>query len=163
MTPAQGPGKPSAFVRRLDPLQSQGPWDARLGANYRDAFGVAVHDTAPSAEEWMRKALEGAPGPLRWFVQFGWRCILGFRPAASRSILGWQIVEATDDAVLLEQRSRLFRAALVLYKTTECLTWQTWVRFESRPARHIWTIVAVLHRRIVPYILSRAVSETPHA
>jgi len=104
----------------------------------------------------MRTALEGAPLLVRWFVKFGWRFVLGFRPSRSANILGWSIVEATDEWILLEQKSRLIAAALLLRTAPAGLTWATRVRYEAKGAAIMWGLVGVVHRRVVPYVVSRA-------
>lgn len=126
-------------------------------ADYSDAFEAPVAASEEqSAEVWMRTVLEGAPARVRWFVKFGWRFVLGFRPARSANILGWSIVEATDEWILLEQQSRLIAAALLLRTAPAGLTWATRVRYEAEGAAIMWRLVGVVHRRVVPYVLSRA-------
>lgn len=71
-------------------------------ANYVDAFEVgAPAGGVHSPEQWARAALEGAPQPLRLFIVFGWRVVLGFRlgPQASADhILGWRVVPPVTSA-----------------------------------------------------------------
>ena len=149
-------------VRRLTPRTDQWPTGhGNCGADYSDAFQiVCVAGDKRSAEAWMRSALEGAPPPVRLFVQIGWRLILGFRPSAGPNVLGWRVDEADADWVVLKQQSRLFQAALLLRRETENLTWETAVTYRARGARTLWIVVGLIHRRIVPFVLRRAVAET---
>jgi hypothetical protein len=150
-------------VRRVAPARALWPAHALSDAGYADAFEVQAPSGDAVAEEWMRRTLEGAPATLRWFVAFGWRFVLGFRPALPPNILGWRVVTATDDWVLLSQGSKLVAASLLLRRTPTGLTWGTRVRFDSRGARPVWGFVGVLHRRIVPYLLGRAAAESARA
>lgn len=130
-------------------------------ADYTDRFTVepARPPASRTADAWMRSALEGAPPVLRGFVRFGWRVVLGFRLAPPRSpghILGWRIVRATPERVVLEQRSRLLTAYLALHVTGPRLEWTTRVRYGRRPARAVWSVVRLVHVRVVPYVLRRA-------
>ena len=104
----------------------------------------------------MRLALEGAPVALRLFVQIGWRYVLGLRPAPAPAILGWAIVDSADDWVVLEQRSRLLSAQLLLRRMPSGLTWGTRICYRWRGTAALWAVVGVLHRRIVPIVLTRA-------
>jgi hypothetical protein len=144
-------------VARCTPQRDLWPHSTSLAElDYADAFEVSpapLGDRRP--EDWMRRALEGAPLPLRWFVRAGWRFILGFRPARSASILGWPIVATTDEFVLVEQRSGLMDAALLLRAQPSGLRWETHVRHKAKASVAVWTIVGLLHRRIVPYVLNR--------
>jgi hypothetical protein len=144
-------------VSRVEPRRDLWPSDAALAdADYADAFTltpIAVDDHRP--EVWMRRALEGAPMPLPWFIRFGWRLVLGFRPAKSANILGWPIVAPTDEFVLLEQQSGLTKAALPLRVQPSGLRWETRVRHTAKASAVVWAFVGLLHRRIVPFVLGR--------
>lgn len=145
-------------VRRVASPPSLWPASAPCAdADYSDTFeaSVAAAEEQP-AEAWMRTALEGAPLLVRCFVKFGWRFVLGFRPSRSANILGWPIVESTDERILLEQKSRLVAAALLLRTGPAGVTWATRVRYEAKGASIVWGVVGVVHRRVVPYIISRA-------
>lgn len=141
-------------------VPSELPADARLtGAHYRDAFAARVSDPAArEAEDWMRRALEGAPAPLRLFVRVGWRVVLGLRAVRDApNILGWRIVSAEPRLVVLEQSSWLLSARLLLVVDNECIVWVTFVRHDKAPSRLVWSVLGLLHRPIVRYVLARAV------
>lgn len=104
----------------------------------------------------MRAALDGAPFWLRWFVRLGWRFVLGFQPSSARNVLGWPIVATTADCVVLEQQSPLFAAALLMRRAPNSLIWATRVDYKRRGARLLWSLIGLIHRRIVPYVLRRA-------
>src|SRR5690348_13974987 len=131
-------------------------------ADYTDAFEApAVGSEEQPAEAWMRSTLEGAPAWLRGFVSLGWRLVLGFRPSRSMSILGWPVVEATDEWIVLEQQSRLVAAVLLLRTGPTGITWATRVRYKSRAGSILWTVVGLVHRRVVPYLIEHVA--TPRA
>lgn len=150
------------------------PADAELrsatslrGPDYSDSFAVScpATDTEP-AEAWMRTVLEHAPRPVRWFLVAGWRLVLGFRPGPwrrSTHLLGWPVLSSTPEVVVLEQHSGLMSAQLVLRAAEDQLAWATFVRYERRAAPAVWAAVGLLHRRIVPYLLRRAVRRSPGA
>ncbi|MGO3328201.1 DUF2867 domain-containing protein [Gordonia sp. (in: high G+C Gram-positive bacteria)] len=129
--------------------------------NYSDSFAIAMPLTEPRrAEAWIREIFEGAPRPLRWFLLAGWFIALGFRPGpagSSQHVLGWPISESTPEVVVLEQHSGLIGAHLTLHVDQSQILWTTRVDFAHVAARPIWAVVGILHRRIVPYLLERAV------
>lgn len=109
----------------------------------------------------MREVLEGAPRPVRWFVLFGWRVGLGLRPGPWPSpthVLGWRVVSRTPQVVILTQQSALVSAHLLLRVEESQVVLATFVRYEHRAARAVWTIGSIVHRRIAPYLLTRAAS-----
>lgn len=145
-------------VRRIDPTADLFVPEVVAPRDYADAFEIATHDRRP-AERWARDALEGAPRPLRWFVMFGWRFVLGLRLAPGTSpdhVLGWKVVKSEQDVAVLEARSRLLVANLLFEPKDGRFVWVSALRFESGLARPIWAVVGLLHRRIVPYVVGRA-------
>lgn len=136
--------------------------DSLTDPSYTDCFTVTPRaNPGRSAEAWMREVLESAPRLVRWFVLFGWRVVLGLRPGPWRSpthILGWRIVSSTPDVVILAQHSALVTAHLVLRADPSEVRLATFVHYEHRAARVVWTIGSIVHRRIAPYLLTRAAS-----
>jgi len=133
--------------------------------DYTDSYRVRRPGAAErSPEEWMRAALERAPWPLRTFIRVGWRAVLGFQLGPSGSVLhvlGWPIVGSGPEEVVLHQRSALIDARLRLRVSDDEIEWATWVRYEHTAARIVWAGVGPIHRRIVPYVLRRAVAQAP--
>lgn len=114
-----------------------------------------------SAEEWARDIFEGAPPLLRALVLFGWRYVswfrLGPRPSPDH-VLGWKIESTTHDTILLEVRSPLFTAQKVVRMDTTQVVTTTWVRYERFGARAVWSVLAPIHCRMEPRLLSHAAS-----
>lgn len=128
--------------------------------DYTDRFAVASA-LRRSAEEWARAAFEEAPRPLRWLMVVGWQLALGLRLGprpSSHHVLGWQIVDRAPDAVTVQARSWLLAARLRFSVDGSSVSQSTFVRYEHRLAAVIWPPVSLLHRRIVPYNLRRAVA-----
>ena len=144
-------------VSRVAPQPDLWPESTAIAdADYADAFVLTPMPSGDrSAEGWMRRALEGAPMPLRWFVRFGWRFVLGFRSSRSGNILGWPIRASADEFVLMEQQSGLLEAALLLRTQPSGLRWETRVRYKAKTSVAVWVVVGLLHRRIVAHVLGR--------
>jgi hypothetical protein len=118
-------------------------------------------DTAParSAEQWARAVFEDAPKALRWFIVSGWIVGLGLRLGSRRSrdyVLGWTIVSNTPDVIVLGVGSFMLTARLVVRVSESDVVHATFVRYDRRPAKLIWPIAAVMHRRIIPLLLRGA-------
>ncbi|WP_220208863.1 hypothetical protein [Reticulibacter mediterranei] len=82
---------------------------------------------------------------------------LGPRPSPDL-ILGWRIASRQSEEVRLEQHSALMKARLTLHLSSSPAVWNTNVPYIRPLARPLWTVVGVIHRRIVPYLLRRAAS-----
>jgi hypothetical protein len=132
-------------------------------------YAYACELTAPgpsqhSAEQWARAIFEGAPRPLRQAIVIGWTFVLGFRlgprPSADH-VLGWRIVTATHDVIILEVRFRLGTAHNVVRVEDTRVLLATFVRYETRGARAVWSAASVLHHRIIPYLLKHAALRPP--
>jgi hypothetical protein len=130
--------------------------------DYADAFEVRTPERDDrTAELWIRAGLEGAPGWMRWVILLVHRHVLGFRlgpPDAPDHVLGWPIVASEPDEVRLEASSRLLRGVLVGRRVDPSSTRLTTLLFFERPAtaRVVWAVIGPLHRRIAPYLLTRA-------
>jgi hypothetical protein len=136
--------------------------DTLAAPDYASAFEVAIVGAdARSAEQWVRATFEGAPRALRRFVVVGWKYGLGFRLGPSSSpahVLGWKIVTNTPDSIILELRSALMTAHKVLRVESSRILTTTFVRYERRTARALWSLVAPVHHRTEPYLLGHAAS-----
>src|ERR1700722_6987219 len=86
--------------------------------DYRDAFEVSRPSRdSRSAEQWSRAVFEAAPRLVRWFLLTGWRRAPGLRPGPRRTsghVLGWRIASHQPDKVVLEMKSPIMTARLVL-------------------------------------------------
>jgi hypothetical protein len=115
--------------------------------------------TSQSAEHWARSVFENTPRPLRWFIVSGWIVGLGLRLGPRRSkgyVLGWSIVSNTPEVIVLGVGSFMLTARLVVGVTESKVIHATFVRYEHAPARIIWPVAAVVHRRVVPFLLRNA-------
>jgi hypothetical protein len=116
---------------------------------------------ARTAEQWARATFEGAPPLLRTFVVAGWITGLGLRLAARSSpdhVLGWRIATNATDRIILAEPFRGGTAHNVVQIDGARVLFATFVRYETRWGRPLWSTVAPLHQRIIPYLLGRAAS-----
>ena len=155
------------YVRRmrLQPHEVAVPDDigARQDLPAAD-FGYACEldlptPTAQTAEQWARAVFEGPPRLLRWFMVSGWVVGLGLRLGSRRSreyVLGWTIVSNAPEVIVLGVRSFMLTARLVVRVTESDVIHTTFVRYERRPARIIWPVAAMIHRRVIPFLLRNA-------
>ncbi len=142
-------------VGRSDPL-------ALADADYASSFEVVIVDArARSPQDWAREMFERAPGVLRWPVLFGWWAVLRLRPGSADSpdrVLGWQIIQSTASALVLETRSTLLTARKTFSVNASQIIVTTYVRYERPLGKYIWSVVAPVHHRTEPLLLTRAVA-----
>jgi hypothetical protein len=152
------PGSPRAH--RVEVPEEIRATDILAGPDYTYVCEVAVGVTdVRSAEQWVRDVFEGAPQGLRQFVVFGWIVALGVRLGprpSSGHVLGWRIARSTDQTIVLEAPFRFGKACNVLRVEPSRIVLATFVRYEKPLARTAWSIAAVLHERIIPYLMSHA-------
>jgi hypothetical protein len=132
------------------------------GANYAGAFEVTASGAdGRSPEQWVRDVFEGAPRAFRRFVVVGWRYVVGLRLGPWPSpdhVLGWRIVSATSEMIILEVRSAMVTARKTLRVEGSRVTMTTFVRYERPLARAIWAAIAPVHHQTEPYLLGHAAS-----
>jgi hypothetical protein len=153
--------KPLRAARRIDVSEQTRAVDTLAEPHYAAAWEVTIADgDARSAEQWARATFEDGPQALRAFIVAGWTGGLGFRLGPRPSpdhVLGWRIVTAAPDLIILSVQSALLGAAhIVLQVESSRVVLASFVRYEKRMARPIWSAVQPVHHRIVPYLLGRA-------
>jgi Protein of unknown function (DUF2867) len=128
--------------------------------DYATAFEVTRRSgDLRSPEEWIRAVFEGAPTGMKAVVQFGWRYVMWLRlgPGPSPNyVLGWRISNVTPDMISLDVDSPLVSAHKVLRIAGARVLMTTFVRYQGRPGRAIWTAVTPIHHRTEPYLLGHA-------
>jgi hypothetical protein len=148
-------------ARRVEPAEPANIDGAARDWGYADAF-ECVPRGPRTAEQWARATLEQGPSALRWFVGFGWRYVLRLRLGSTQSeshVAGWPIVLRTPETVVLEVESgALGHARLTFNASPADVRASSNVAFERRGARAIWSVAGLLHRRILPYLLTHAAS-----
>jgi Protein of unknown function (DUF2867) len=152
-------------ARRVAPDGDLLAVDTLADPDYVDAFRVDALEVPGgadprSAEQWVRAAFEGAPAPVRAVLLVGWRYGLGFRLGPRPSpdhVFGWRIVEATPEVIVLGVESRVLGPAHLVCRVAPAgVVLATFVRFERRGARAVWSVVGLVHRQAQPYLLGRA-------
>lgn len=147
-------------VRRIELTEALRAHTPAGGADYASAFEL----DHPSAErhtprDWARACFEQAPAGIRGFLVFGWRFGLGLRlgpRTGEQHVLGWPIAEDGEDSVTLRADSWLLAASNVVTVEAERVVWTTFVHYTNPAARPIWSVVARIHHRAIPFLLRRA-------
>jgi hypothetical protein len=130
--------------------------------DYADAFEIRLPTPDErTAEEWMRSALDEAPGPVHGTIRVAHRFVLGFHlepRSAPGNLMGWPVVSSVPDLIHLRATSPLMRGDLVVRRDGPMgTTLVTYLSFNRpRAGRLIWMAVGPVHRRIAPYLLERA-------
>jgi hypothetical protein len=115
--------------------------------------------TSMTPEQWARGTFEGAPPPVRWFLVFGFKFVLGLELQSGRSpdhVLGWQMSEEAPDTVILRASSCLIDGCNIATEQGSSVLWTTLVRYKNGLARLLWRTVEPVHAIILPYILTHA-------
>lgn len=139
---------------------------AERSPGYATAFTVQVPDAVAdtrSVQEWARHILEDAPQVLKWLVFIGWKFVLRLRLAprgTPGTVAGWTITETTPDSITLGVNSSLVAARKVLNVGANRLTLTTHVRYEHPAGRVLWAVIAPIHHRIEPLLLTLAASRS---
>ena len=144
-----------AFRREVPPDEPL----AVAAYDYADAFEVAVDGDSRTAEQWLRAGLEGSPAPLRLLIRLVHGRLLRFRlgPTSPDHILGWRILNSTPEVVQVVAEGPLGRGVLVGRTTPSAVVLTTYVvHGRHRLSRPVWALVMPLHRRVAPYLLTRA-------
>jgi hypothetical protein len=134
------------------------------GYDYASAFEIpAPQASSRSPEQWARSVFEDAPRPLRVLVRAGWRFPLLFDAAkpGPGQVLGARITSTGPTWLVLEQRSPLMLANNIVSVEQGRIVWVTVVRYRRRIARPLWAVSAVIHHRVLPYLLARAARTPP--
>jgi len=118
--------------------------------------------SARTAEQWARAVFEDAPSLVRSFIVFGWIAALRLKLASRRSpthVVGWSVVSAGADVIVLGVESPLLRAQLVVQVESAAVVHATFVAFHNRLGRILWAAAAPIHRVAIPYLLNHAAAQ----
>jgi Protein of unknown function (DUF2867) len=130
-------------------------------ADYASTFEItATNRGGKTPEQWIRRIFESGPAPMRVFIQLGWRSVLGFRLGprpSSTHVLGWKITKATPELIALDLSSPFMSARKVLRLGESRILMTTFVRYNGRWGRALWSAVTPIHHRTEPYLLGHAV------
>ena len=156
----------SVRVRRVEVTEEFRAVDTLAEPNYAAAWEADIAaGSALSAEQWGGATFEDAPRALRAFIVAGWTAGLGLRLGPRPSpdhVLGWRITVNAPEMIILEVQFRFGTAHNVLCVASSRVLVGTFVRFEKRGGRTVWSLVAPLHQWIVPYILGRAAANSEY-
>ncbi|MFF9101709.1 DUF2867 domain-containing protein [Streptomyces rubrogriseus] len=134
------------------------------GAHFASAFVLPLAGLPRrTAEQWARTTFEDTPAPLRTLLRVGWSGVLGLRlgpRVSARHVIGWRTVESAPDRIAVEARAPSLTVRNVVTVDAARLLWATYVRFEDRSGRMLWSLAAPVHHLVVPLLLGRAVRRT---
>lgn len=134
--------------------------------DYADSFELRLEQSdTHTAEQWVRTALEQAAPGVRGLVRFVHGRVAKFGLDSSpHSVLGWRTVASTRDVFHLAAAGPVLRAEIVARRTSPVTaTLTTFLFYERRRTRLLWLVVGPLHRRVAPYLLTRAASRLTSA
>jgi hypothetical protein len=129
------------------------------GYDYADSFQARLaRPDAHTAEQWARTCLEEAAPAVRRLVRFVHGRVARFELSADpSSVLGWQVLSSTPEALHLRTEGPMLRAEIVARRTSATTSGFSTYLFYKRPAtRLLWIAIGPLHRTVAPYLLSRA-------
>lgn len=146
-------------ARRIEVPDTVRAVDGLSAPDYASAFELPIPPTpARSAEQWARSVFEQAPLLVRWFVRAGWCFPLLFdvtKPGPDQ-VLGARITANSSTTIVLEQRSPMMLANNIVSVDQTRLVWVTVVNYRRPAARLLWGPSALIHHRVLPYLLTRA-------
>jgi|HubBroStandDraft_5_1064220.scaffolds.fasta_scaffold274621_2 hypothetical protein len=131
--------------------------------NYAEGWQVERSESdVRSPEQWARAIFEGAPRAAHAFLEVGWKLglLLQLGPRNSEEyVFGWKIETNNPEVIVFGVHSALVgNASFVLCLQDSQVVLANFVRFERRGAGAIWASVLPIHRRMVPYVLTRGAS-----
>lgn len=146
-------------VRRIEVPDAIRDADGLPAPDYASAFELRTPQAPTrSAEQWARSVFEQAPLLVRWLVRAGWRFPLLFELAkpGPGQVLGARITSNSSTRIVLEQRSPVMLANNIVSVDQNRLVWVTVVNYHRPVARLLWGASALIHHRLLPYLLTRA-------
>ncbi|AKZ56896.1 hypothetical protein SAM23877_3851 [Streptomyces ambofaciens ATCC 23877] len=131
------------------------------GAHRASAFALPTAGLPRlTPEEWVRASYEDVPAPLRELIRAGWAGVLGLRLGprhSARHVAGWRTVESGPARLAVEARAPSLTVRNVVTADGARLVWATYVRYERRAGRALWSLAAPVHHLALPLLLGRAV------
>ncbi|MFJ6610416.1 DUF2867 domain-containing protein [Streptomyces sp. NPDC091289] len=125
--------------------------------DYADVFTLSTDASADTtAELWARALFGDVPSPAERLI---WRGFLGLRLSRGRSpdtVAGWRIAERGEDWIRLEAASWFLTGNLVVRAADGRVSLGTFLRYDHRLARAVWTPLSAVHRRLAPGLLRDA-------
>ena len=123
--------------------------------DYADLFTLSTPTEAPP-ERWARAMFGSVPSRGELLI---WRGLLGLRLARGRSpatVGGWRIGERGADWIRLEAASAALSCNLLVQTADGRVSLATFLHYDRRLGRAIWSPLSAIHRRLVPGVLRGA-------
>jgi hypothetical protein len=125
--------------------------------NYVDCFVLDTrYASAGSPEDWARAMLEESS--LSHNARVLWT-VMGLRmgpPHSADHVQGWWIESHNDRWLRLETSSWYLSACVVLLVEPERVSASLSLRYDSRVAPFIWTLISDRHQKAVPVMMRQA-------
>jgi len=125
------------------------------GIDYADLFTLRTKAEA-TPERWARAMFGSVPSPAERLI---WRGLLGLRLARGRSpatVGGWRIGGRGADWIRLEAASSALSCNLVVQTGDGRVSLATFLHYDRRLGRTLWSPLSAIHRRLVPGVLRGA-------
>ena len=72
-------------------------------------------------------------------------------------MLGWPIIHASPETIVLAVESRVLGQAQLAFRVERSrVLLGTFIRFERPGGRLIWSVIGLIHRQTLPYLLAHA-------
>lgn len=127
--------------------------------DYADAFEVRTDRAdAHTAEQWARACLDQSPRVVTALIRLVHGRVAKFQlDPDPTSILGWRTLASTPDVLHLQTSGPMARADIVARRAGDRVaTLTTFLTYHHPRTARMWRVVGPLHRRIAPYLLTRA-------
>jgi hypothetical protein len=122
--------------------------------SYVDTFTLSTpHALSAPPTSWALAIFGATPSRVQKFL---WHSLLGFsltNGASPATVAGWKITGKGDDWVRMEQGSWYLKANLVVMRADGRVHLSTFLKYENLLGRTVWTLLAGVHRLLVPGIL----------
>lgn len=127
--------------------------------DYADLFTLTT-DTEATPEQWARAMFGDIPSLAELLI---WRGLLGLRLGRGRSpatVAGWQIGDRREDWIRLEAASAFLTCNLIVQTAEGRVSLVTFLHYDRRLGRSMWSPLSAIHRRAVPGLLRDAATRT---
>jgi hypothetical protein len=127
--------------------------------DYEDAFRIeGIAGRVRTGEQWARFVVEDAPATVRAKLVCGWSALgLNVRPGVAGRVLGWAIVRASPEYVLLGASSPYGLSGELLFRREpDAMVFATLVMLRHPAARAGWARIEARHQDVVRSLLEHA-------
>ncbi|TYB64737.1 DUF2867 domain-containing protein [Nonomuraea sp. PA05] len=133
-------------VRALSPL-----------SDYTDHYTLSTGVRA-TPEQWARAMFGDVPNAAERLIWSGCLRLRLSREPSPETVAGWRIAEQGPDWIRMEAASWFLTANIVVRAVEGQVAAATYLRYERRLGKVVWTLLSPVHRALVPRILRMGVA-----